>query len=87
MSRPRWQDLSDRQRFVILTLGSIQLSLAATAWADLATRAPAKVNGSKRVWALIIAINWVGPVSYFRWGRRSCEAPAAACEQRRVDAR
>ena len=38
MSRRRWQDLSDRRRFVILTLGSIQLSLAATAWADLATR-------------------------------------------------
>lgn len=70
MTRRRWQDLSDRQRFVVLTLGSIQLSLAATAWTDLATRPAESVNGSKRWWALIIAINWVGPISYFRWGRR-----------------
>ena len=70
MSRRRWQDLSDRRRFVILTLGSIQLSLAATAWADLATRPARQVNGTKRFWALAIAVNWVGPMSYFRWGRR-----------------
>ena len=70
MSRRRWQDLSDRRRFVILTLGSIQLSLAATAWADLATRPARQVNGTKRFWALVIAVNWVGPISYFRWGRR-----------------
>ena len=70
MSRRRWQDLSDRRRFVILTLGSIQLSLAATAWADLATRPAGQVNGTKRFWALAIAVNWVGPISYFRWGRR-----------------
>jgi hypothetical protein len=28
------------------------------------------VNGSKRLWALIIAINFFGPIAYFRWGRR-----------------
>jgi hypothetical protein len=70
MSRYRWQNLSDRQRFAVLTLGSIQLSLAATAWADLATRPAESVNGSKRRWAMIIAINWFGPLCYFRWGHR-----------------
>jgi hypothetical protein len=28
------------------------------------------VNGGKLRWALLIAINFVGPVAYFRWGRR-----------------
>jgi hypothetical protein len=54
----------------VLVLASIQLSLAATAWADLATRPAGSVNGGKPRWALIIAINFVGPIAYFRWGRR-----------------
>jgi hypothetical protein len=70
MTRKRWADLTDRQRAVVLTLGSIQLSLAATAWADLATRPAAEVNGRKAVWAAIIAVNIVGPIAWFRWGRR-----------------
>ena len=65
-----WQDLSDRQRTVVLTLGCVQLSLAATAWADLARRPADQVNGSKARWAAVIAINFVGPVLYFTKGRR-----------------
>lgn len=42
----RWNDLSGRQQTAVLTLASVQLSLAATAWADLATRPAAAVNGS-----------------------------------------
>lgn len=70
MAQPRWSDLSGRQQAAVLTLASVQLSLAATAWADLATRPAAEVNGSRRRWALLIAINWFGPLAYFRWGRR-----------------
>jgi hypothetical protein len=71
MARRQWADLTNRQRAVVLTLASIQLSLAATAWADLAARAADQVNGRKAVWAAIIAVNFVGPLSYFRWGRRT----------------
>jgi hypothetical protein len=70
MARRRWSELSSREQTVVLTLASVQLSLAATAWADLATRPAASVNGSKARWALIIAINFFGPLAYFRWGRR-----------------
>lgn len=38
MSKQKWQDLSTGQRAAALTLISVQLSLAATAYADLATR-------------------------------------------------
>jgi hypothetical protein len=62
--------LSARQQAAVLTLASVQLSLAATAWADLATRPAAEVNGSKLRWACAIAINFVGPLAWFRWGRR-----------------
>ena len=67
------------QGFAVLTAASVQLSLAATAWADLAFRAPEEVNGSKRVWALVIAVNFIGPVCYLRWGRRRSPTARATC--------
>ena len=70
MTGRRWRDLTPGQRTAALVLGSVQLSLAATAWADLARRPAASVNGSKLRWALIITVNFVGPAAYFRWGRR-----------------
>jgi hypothetical protein len=79
-ARRRWSDLSPRQQTAILTLGSVQLSLAATAWQDLVRRPASEVNGRKAVWAAVIAVSFVGPVAYFRWGRRSAGAlnPASA---------
>jgi phospholipase D-like protein len=68
--RRTWSDLSERQRTAVLVATSVQLSLAATAWVDLFRRPAAQVNGSKARWAAVIGINFVGPVSYFLWGRR-----------------
>jgi hypothetical protein len=70
MARKRWADLSSRQQTVVLTLASIQVSLAATAWTDLARRPASDINGRKAVWAAVIAVNFVGPLAYVRWGRR-----------------
>ncbi|GGC89157.1 hypothetical protein GCM10011512_15110 [Tersicoccus solisilvae] len=75
--RRHWRELTPRQQATILTLASVQLSLAATAWADLAFRPPGQVNGSKPVWAAIIAINGIGPVLYFLRGRRPVEGPGS----------
>lgn len=70
MARRRWQDLTSRQRAALLAAVSVQVSLAVAAWADLAARPSADVNGRKRTWAAVIAVNVVGPLAYFRWGRR-----------------
>jgi hypothetical protein len=70
MGTRRWSELSDRQRTVLLVVASAQLSLAATAWANLATRPAALVNGRKDVWAVVIAVTFVGPIAYFARGRR-----------------
>lgn len=70
VTKKRWNDLTDTQKTVLLTLISVQVSLAATAWADLASRPAAKVQGSKGKWAAIIAINFIGPILYFTRGRR-----------------
>lgn len=69
-TKTRWTDLSSGQQTAVLTVVSIQLSLAATAWTDLAIRPPENVNGSKTVWAAVIAVSFVGPALYFTVGRR-----------------
>ena len=70
MARKRWQDLSDKEKTAILVMASVQLSLAATAWVDLARRPAELVRGPKPAWALGIAVNFVGPIAYFTLGRR-----------------
>jgi hypothetical protein len=59
-----------RRRLLVMALVAVQVSLAVSAWTDLAQRPAEAVNGPKRRWALLIAVNVVGPLAYFRWGRR-----------------
>ena len=68
--RPRWGDLTSRQKARVLVLAALQLSLAASAWLDLATRPRGQVNGNKGTWAAVIAINFFGPILYFWKGIR-----------------
>lgn len=70
MAQRRWRDLTPRQRAGLVAAGAVQLALAVTAWIDLACRRPAEVTGRKGVWAAVIGVNWIGPLAYFRWGRR-----------------
>ena len=70
MKSKKWAELTPRQQTAVLVLGSVQLSLAATAWTDLARCPASEVNGRKAVWAAVIAVNWIGPLAWFRWGRR-----------------
>lgn len=60
MARFRWDDLSSGQKAGLLTLASVQVSLAVSAWTDLAFRPAEQVNGSKLKWAAIIAVSLVG---------------------------
>ena len=73
--KKKWSDLTSGQQTAVLVAGCIQLSLAATAWTDLARRPASQVAGSKAMWAAIIAINFVGPLAYFARGRRVVVAP------------
>lgn len=71
MERRDWAELSGGQKAVVLALASVQLSMAVSAWADLATRPQDEVRGRKSVWAAVIAVNFVGPIMYFLRGRRT----------------
>ena len=72
MSDPRkikWQDMSTRRRAFVVAAAVVQISLAVSAWTDLARRRSSEVRGRKSFWASVIGVNFVGPLSYFRWGR------------------
>lgn len=49
----------------------VQISLAAAAWLDLARRLANQVNGKKGILAVIIAVDYVGPIASFLKGRRT----------------
>ena len=70
MQRKRWRDLSPTQRRIIIALGSLQLGLLATALWDLSQRPAEEVNGSKCMWAALSCVSFVGPLAYFRFGRK-----------------
>ena len=70
MKKKSWNELTDTQKTVLLTLMSVQVSLAVSAWADLAFRPAEQGRGSKGRWAAIIAVNFIGPALYFWRGRQ-----------------
>ena len=66
----QWDEFSPGKKVVVMLLTSLQVSLAVSAWTDLAMRPAREINGRKGKWAAIIAINFIGPLLYFRRGRR-----------------
>jgi Phospholipase_D-nuclease N-terminal len=66
---PRWRGMSPTRRIGMVMVALVQFALAGAAWVDLARRPSSQVRGPKWRWGLIIAVNFVGPLSYFRWGR------------------
>lgn len=70
MKSRKWSDLTPAQRRAVLVSASVQLSLAAAAWVDLAKRPESQVNGRKSLWAVGIGLNFLGPIMYFTRGIR-----------------
>ena len=73
MAKRRWQDLSERQRRLILLGAAVEGVLKIAALVDLRRRPAAALRGRKWVWATVIALaNSAGlvPVGYFLFGRR-----------------
>jgi hypothetical protein len=66
----RWGDLSSTQRKAVVLSGVVQLGLLAAALADIYRRPAQEIRGDKRLWAVVAFVNFVGPVSYFVFGRR-----------------
>ena len=74
--KKQWKELSPWQKAGALTMISVQISLLVSALVDLRRRPAAEIRGSKRLWTGISFINFVGPISYFLFGRKSATLSA-----------
>ncbi len=66
----RWADLSDSQRKLLLAAAAVELSLKIAALIDIKRRPADRIRGPKALWRAAMAVNGVGPVSYFIVGRK-----------------
>ena len=66
----RWSDLSDTNK-TILRLGAfVQIGLLIAALNDIRRRPAEQIRGNKLLWAAAAFFNFVGPISYFVFGRK-----------------
>ncbi len=70
MNRRSWKDLSSGQRTAFKIAAVAQYAFMAAALIDLKFRSPELVRGSKKLWAAVSMVNFVGPIAYFAWGRK-----------------
>ena len=71
MRRKRWSELTQRQQAAIAVAAVVQVLLsAATLW-DLRRRPSTQVRGSKTLRVAAAFVNFVGPIAYFTFGRRT----------------
>jgi hypothetical protein len=71
--KKRWDELTGIQKLAIALLGTLQVALLVAALWDIRRRPQDQINGSKRLWTLAAFINFIGPIAYFTWGRKSFE--------------
>jgi hypothetical protein len=68
--KKRWQDLSPWQRLSGILLAVIQVSLLIAALIDIRRRPAEQIRGRKLWWVMAAFVNYVGPISYFLFGRK-----------------
>jgi hypothetical protein len=69
-SRKRWRDLTPAQRRGIIAAGVVQNGLLVATLVDLKRRPARKIRGDKRLWTAAAFVSWIGPISYFTYGRK-----------------
>lgn len=71
MSRKKTlNDLTAGQKKGLGVLSSVQFLLAGAALVDIWRRPGGEIRGSKAAWSAACAVNFIGPISYFVFGRR-----------------
>lgn len=70
MARREWSDLSDHQKAGVVLVGVAQFGLMAAALTDIYRHPTSEIRGGKWPWVAASFVNFVGPISYFVFGRR-----------------
>jgi hypothetical protein len=69
-NKKRWSELTTAQKRAIVLSGTVQIALLAAALLDIYRRPEEEIRGNKLLWTLVSFVNFVGPISYFLFGRR-----------------
>ena len=69
-----WKDLPPAARIGTSVIGAAQLAFLAAAQRDLSRRPAEQIRGSKMFWRLATLVNFIGPGSYFAFGRKRLPA-------------
>lgn len=75
-TKKSWSDLSPAQQKVIIAAGGAEVIVTMVALIDLARRPRTAVRGPKTLWVLALAVQPIGPLAYFKKGRRAVDAAA-----------
>jgi hypothetical protein len=70
MAKTRLADLSSRQRSAFGLGAVLQVILLVAALVDIRRRPQDQIKGSKRLWTAGAFVTFVGPISYFVFGRK-----------------
>lgn len=71
MSKKKWSDLTPQQQKLIIAGGVAEAIVTTAALISLARRPSRAVRGPKALWLAAFAIQPVGPLAYFAFGRKS----------------
>jgi hypothetical protein len=70
MTKKGWKDLNPTEKRGIVVGGTVEVSLLLAALLDIYRRPKEQIRGNKLLWTLASFVNFVGPLSYFLFGRR-----------------
>ena len=70
LQKKSWSELTTAQKSGVVAGIVVQVALLIAALADIRRRPAEQINGSKRMWAALSFVNFVGPIAYFVVGRK-----------------
>ena len=70
MAKRKFSDLPPVVRALVVAIGAAQVGLLVAAQVDISRRPAEQIRGRKAMWRAIGLLNTVGPLAYFKWGRR-----------------
>jgi len=70
MKPKNWNELSGKQKGTLIALALAQFALLIAALRDIKSRDASEIKGSKRLWTAVSFIDFIGPLAYFRFGRK-----------------
>lgn len=68
--KKKWSEFSPAQKAGSIVAGIVQVALLVAALVDIRRRPAEEIRGRKGLWAAFAFVNWIGPISYFLFGRK-----------------